>query len=231
MKKIIVLIYVILTGLFLYFDFVNFKPHTADTFKYGVVVLSFLTAAVFVRTAADRRDGFLLAAALLVTVITDYFLVLADWVRIPVITEFFTRFSNRQVLGMACYGIVMTIYFLRYQSLKRAAFIPFFLIIPLILNFYLRMEPLAVVCSYYVQMLAATVVSAMACVKKGKYFKTNALLILLGMFIFMFGDVAVVLTNFFAIQIFRKVIWIFYAPSLALLSFSGFNYEKTFLKS
>lgn len=230
MKRLIIVIiialYALLTFGFLYFDFIDFVPKNADVLKFATIYLSFITAAFLWRDSFDRFDGTILLLAMISTVVTDIFLVFRP--------EQFTE-------GMALYGFTMSVYFFRYQKASKAIILPFLTIIPVTLHLLSRVNPatlpeflrpvaaldqIIVVTTYYIQILAVNLCSIVLCVRRGKYPKINAVLIIAAMIIFLTGDVMVVIRNFFGIKIFSKFIWIFYTPSQALLAFSANDFAK-----
>ena len=238
MKKIVVWAviasYILLTLGFTYYSFIDFVPRTADILKFSTIVLSFFTAVFLRKGAINRYDGTMLVTAMFLTVVTDIFLVLFGNV---------FRTGNQYqmfVTGMVLYGVTMSVYFMRYQykKPKNAAILPFFLIIPAALYFLSRNEgfflhgdrqrTLIIVVTYYIQVLLAVIVSVIKRARSGYYPKTNRVLLLLGLGLFIIGDIIVVLRNldFFSIAFMSKLIWLFYTPSQALLAFSAYAYAR-----
>ena len=230
MKKIIIAVSIALQliaiALFVYYENINFTPIYADYAKYFTIILAFLTSAALLKDSLSLKDGLLLSAGMLLTIVIDYFLVIAR----PYAQNYEDVVRNH-VIGMTLYGICQCIYFFRFQKPKRALILPFFLIIPAVLYFLtsfkaLRLDTLTIVTTFYIQVLAANLCSAIWSVKNKKFPKINGILILTGMFIFVIGDITVVLTNTFHIEFFRRLIWVFYTPSQLLLSLSAFNYKN-----
>ncbi|MCL2704053.1 MAG: hypothetical protein FWE91_10670 [Defluviitaleaceae bacterium] len=240
MKKIavwvIIAIYVALVAGFIYFEFIDRVPKTSDIMKFMTIVLSFITAAFLWKSSINRYDGTMLLTAMLLTVVTDVFLGLFGNV---FIVDRLTQY-NKYITGMVCYGVTMSVYFMRYQPgrPKNALILPFFLIIPVTLYFLSRNEwfflygdrqrMLIIVVTYYIQALLAVIISVIKRVREGLYPKTNSILLLLSLGIFIIGDITVVLRNFdfFNIAFFSKIIWLFYTPSQALLAFSSNDYAR-----
>jgi len=235
MKRVVTIaviaLYVFFIAGFLYFDNINRIIQLSNLFKYITVVLSFLTAAFLWKDSFDRYDGTLLVIALFLKVIIDIFLVMISSYR-------------NYVIGMALYGVNMSVYFMRYQYKrpKNALVLPFFLIIPLVFCllstrewFFLHGDSqrmLIIVTTYYIQAIIAVIVSLIREVRRGRYPATNARLILSSMGFFIISDIIVVLRNW---DVFRnyinqplvgRLIFLFYTPSLALMAFSAYDFSK-----
>jgi hypothetical protein len=231
MKKaviiLIIILYALLTAGFIYYQYNNVR--LADWLKFGTIVLSFLTIAFLWKDSFCRYDGTLVLAALSIIVAAD------------IISIFHHR--TNEILFVFMYIAVMLVLFARYnhKKLKNALILPLFLIIPAALYilseqewFFLHgfsQKNLAAVTVLYVHMLISVIASAVISVRRGRYPKVNAVLIITGLVFFCFGDICVALANvdlpreYWRMQLsFNRSIWIFYAPSKALLAFSAYNY-------
>jgi hypothetical protein len=211
---IIAAMFVIIMGGIIYFDFIDFKPAYANVLKYSTIVLSFITAAFLWKDSFNRKDGTILLLGMFCTVITDIYMI---FVPAPLF-----------VIGMMLYGQTMCVYFFRYQKAKYAIILPFFIYIPLILFYSLKVDLMTSAAVFYAQVLITNIVSIVQCIKKGKYPRINAILIVASLIIFLMGDITVVLRNFplFNIRLASKFIWLFYTPSQALLAFSANDFAK-----
>ena len=230
---VIIVLYVVLSAGFIYFENINLVPAYANRLKFSTIVLSALTAAFLWRYSIGKFDATVLVICMALTVATDVLLV------------FYA--STHNVQGMLMYCIIKSIYFMRYQYDKenrtlnwhRALVLPCFLIIPLTLLFLSRREgfflyghqysTLIIVTSYYIQALLAVIIFAVKSVRSGRYPRANGLLILMGLGLFVIADVIVVLAqpaDFIGLHdpIFIRMIWLFYTPSQALLAFSSYDF-------
>jgi uncharacterized membrane protein YfcA len=219
MKRVIIIViiamYAILMGGIVYFDFINFIPANANTLKYCTIVLSFLTAAFLWKDSFNRKDGTILLLGMFCTLITDIYMIFVP--------------ARLFVIGMMLYGQTMCVYFFRYQKAKWAVILPFFIYIPLILYYGFKVDLMTAAATFYIQVLITNIISIVRCIRKGKFPKINAILIVTSLIIFAMGDITVVLRNFplFNIRLASKFIWLFYTPSQALLAFSAYDFAKS----
>jgi len=244
----IIILYIVLIVGFLYLTFADLSGmqtawldfsgglqfRMADWLKFATVVLAFRTAVMFRKDAFCKFDGMVLCLALLAKVVSDVFLTLKG-------TEYLS-----QIIGIGAYSVVMILFFLRYNygKFKNLLILPLFFIVPAFLFYFSRGEEsllyfiyvgtqrgLIVTASFYIQVLVAVIVSMAAAVRRGRYARRNTALLTASMFLFILGDICVVLANFaaFEMQEFRNLIWVFYTPSLFFISFSAYDFKKQIL--
>lgn len=232
---VIIALYAVCMAGFIYFENINVMPLYANWIKFGGITLGALTAALLWDRSFNRYDATMLLIALTLTILVDVFLVHMS--------------RTHSLYGMIVYCVIQSVYFMRYQYDKsrgvkwRNAFIlPLFLIVPVIFTFLSRQDwfflygmadtqrRIVIVTTFYIQTLLAVIVSAARCVRAGRYPKINGRLILLALGIFVIADITVVLAQpeaflGFYIPAMRRLIWIFYIPSQALLALSSYDYD------
>ncbi|MFL0245858.1 lysoplasmalogenase family protein [Candidatus Clostridium stratigraminis] len=223
--RILIAIQIVIFLLFLYTDlyFINRYNKISVNLKFSTIVLCFIFTLLIGKDCYNKRDRCLVQLARFFTIIADYFLLIKEDFK----------------LGVICFCIVQITYIIRHslmeiEAYKNLIFLFFFLLISIftltvinINNFDRKLLALGII---YAVFLITSVYCGVSTLKRGKFPKEGALLISIGIILFLFCDINVGLFNivdFIGFAQYEKLtgflIWVFYFPSQLLLSLSGFN--------
>lgn len=175
--KIFFIIICILYITFLYFDMVSIQTFISTCMvKFISIILCFIVSILIGKDYINKEDKLLLQSGLCITIIADFFLLFTDYL----------------ILGVGFFSIVHILYAIRYErnkvrfTLIRSVII--FLIITglyLIINFfYIKVELLFLVASFYAISLIISVAKAIKAYKYKLFPYPNKYLIILGMIFF-----------------------------------------------
>ena len=185
---------------------------TNDFIKFSAIIICFVIA-IANRDAISKRDYRLLSAALLFTVLADFFLVII----------------HEYPIGVAFFCVVQVLYNVRFGGAARLKILPLTLIIPIVL-FAVTGDILVAIALLYAQLFLLSYTAMLKAIRKKAFPAPNSLLIFIGMTTFMLCDICVaiwnlgtmgVLTNTTAISLANAAIWLFYTPSQICLAISG----------
>ena len=223
---IILILYII----FLYLDFYNIKFFINSYYiKYLCVLFCFLLCLRINKNSFtdifNHRDIFLLQLAMLITVISDFCLVIFDF----------------YILGVFLFSLVQITYSVRFSNKKPKTILIRFSIIFLCIVvlysvailFIAGINVLFPISLFYFICLLMSVSSAIVVWKNNSYTFFSKYMIVFGMILFLLCDICVALSNILLLlpftgydlegvqQISSFLIWVFYLPSQLLLSLSG----------
>jgi hypothetical protein len=228
--RILIAVEIVIFLIFLYTDIhlINRNNQVSVNLKFITVVLCFIIAILIGKDCYNKRDSSLVQLARFFTIIADYFLLIKEDFK----------------LGVICFCIVQIIYIIRHSLMekkiyKNLVFLFFILLISIftlaeinINNFDRNLLALGLI---YAVFLLTSVYCGVSTLRRGKYPKEGALLISIGIILFLFCDINVGLFNivgYIGLAKYEKftgfLIWFFYFPSQLLLSLSGFKIQ--FLK-
>jgi len=176
-------------------------PDIFSILKFSFVALCFLFALV---TRERTRDGWLLRAALFLTVCADFNMVL---------------FGNN-LPGLIFFCAVQSVYCVRYASVRYAAGLCAAWVISAAVMLALKTDALNLFTVLYA---LSFVFSLTAVYRAKKYARPYDILTRLGMTLFFLCDVNVALYNAVPAhaEVFYVLLWIFYLPSQAVLALSA----------
>ncbi len=214
----------ILYILFLYIDIFNIQfPIQSYILKYLSIICCFIIVLIIGENSLNKRDISLLQAGLLITIFADLSFLIFHYYN----------------FGVIFFCLIQMIYYIRYtgyrDSVSIFTFIAIFLIIIItyiILKLFIKeIDFLYVISFFYSICLIATIVEAIKVFKTKLYPSPNKHMILIGMILFLLGDINVAM-SYISKEIsvslgnnFSLLIWVFYLPSQALLSLSGYKYK------
>ncbi|MFL0267158.1 lysoplasmalogenase family protein [Candidatus Clostridium radicumherbarum] len=229
--RILIAIQIFIFLIFLYTDIhlINRNNQISVKLKFITILLCFIITLLIGKDSYNKRDRFLVQLARFFTVIADYFLLIKEDFK----------------LGIICFCIVQITYIIRHSLMEKKVyknlfFLIFFLLISIftlavinINNFDRKLLALGLI---YAVFLLTSVYCGVSTLKRGKFPKEGALLISIGIILFLFCDINVGLFNivgYIGLAKYEKLtgffIWFFYFPSQLLLSLSGFKIQ--FLKA
>lgn len=193
--------------------------------KYSTIVLCFIISILIGKDGYNNRDTILVQFARFFTLLADYYLL--------VINDF--------KLGVLCFCIVQIIYIIRHSLMEKKIYKNvFFMIIAflvaiifsIIVNINYFDKELLSLGSLYAALLITSVYCGVSTLKRGYYPRKGALVISIGIILFLFCDLNVALFNIVRYIGFSKyefltgfLIWIFYLPSQILLTLSGYKIQ------
>lgn len=187
--------------------------------KFIAIVLCFLMAATCREHALGKKDSSFLVAALACTLVADFFLVIL--LIYPV--------------GLVFFCIAQILYVVRFGGLRALRFAALTAILPVV---YLAVnrDLLVTLAIGYAQLFLLSYGSGIRAVVKGVYPKTNSILIVTGLTLFVLCDISVAIWNLWRMGITENrefanlansAIWLFYAPSQVCLALSGRKFGET----
>lgn len=225
--SIIITIEIVVFLIFLYSDIhlINRDNQISVNLKFITILLCFIITLLIGKDCYNKRDRFLIQLARFFTVIADYFLLIKEDFK----------------LGVICFCVVQITYIIRHSLMEKKAyknlfFLFFFLLISILTlavininNFDRKLLALGLI---YAVFLLTSVYCGVSTLKRGRFPKEGALLISIGIILFLFCDINVGLFNivsYIGLAKYEKLtgflIWIFYFPSQLLLSLSGFKIQ------
>ena len=224
--KIIALTIFYIVGISLYISFmvIDGRGNDSTFIKYGVVIssLSFsLLSFLFIKDKKDIIDVSLLSIGLVFTLISDYFLLVAN--------------SNFEV-GVTTFIFAQLSYFARYIFINKysryqiVTFSTIRLVLPVIgIIVLVSIKELSLlyvlVVIYFIQLLMNFVEAILMFIKDKKI---SSLLLGLGFLLFIGCDICVGLANIGYNEMYN-ISWVFYAPSQLLIA-SHFVLNKLYEK-
>ena len=184
--------------------------------KFAIIIICVAIAAAAARNAHDKRDGAFQLAALCLTLAADFFLVL----------------MFAYVPGVLFFCAVQLVYIRRFGGVRALALAGAALILPAAF-LILYGDLLITVALIYAQLFLYNFVLMLRALPR--FPRPNAVLILLGLSLFVLCDISVAIWNlgrmgvignnelvFFA----NSAIWLFYAPSQVCLALSAMDYAR-----
>ena len=229
--RILIAIQLVFFPAFLYTDIllINRNNQISGYLKYSTILLCLIIALLIGEDGYNKRDRLFVQLARLFTVFADYFLLIKD--------DF--------IIGVICFCVVQITYIIRYSLMekkiyKNVCFLLFTLLIAIFASAVIRLNNfnrgLLSLGLLYAVFLLTSVYCGVSTLKRGKYPKGGAILISLGIILFLLCDINVGLFNilgYIGLATYENLtgflIWFFYFPSQLLLSLSGFKMQ--FLKS
>jgi len=185
-----------------------------DRIIFLTIFIIISSSFLYRRYAAGRRDAYLLRAGLICTVSADFCMLII--------------YNN--TAGLLFFIGAQTIYFFRYLSarISAAILIPVLLCVFIALTYYTSLPFETRLAAVYACTLTTGTVTAF--IRAKAYPAPNRAMVPLGMLLFMLCDVNVALINILPAGTGRAaanvLIWVFYLPSQALLSYSGKEITK-----
>ncbi|GAA0181826.1 hypothetical protein SH2C18_43010 [Clostridium sediminicola] len=225
-KRTILIVLILIYFIFLIVDYKNI--FNTDKIKFISIVLCFVLTFSY-REIISNRDIVLLRVARLLTIITDYFLLLTD--------KFY--------YGVLLFSIVQIIYIYRHAKVKSGGILN--ILLKLLIGLVLGIQILYILDVFrdkviwtavvlYGFLIIGSTIAAYFCKNYGYRLAFNRKLVRYGMILFLLCDISVGLTNYFTYldlnneiinninNVSRYFIWVFYLPSQVLLSLSGEKY-------
>lgn len=225
--RILVIIELTLFIAFLYADIflISNGNEVSIYIKYSTIILCFIITLLIGKDGFNSRDTLLVQLARILTVIADYFLLIKDDFK----------------LGILCFCAVQIIYIIRHslmekQVYKNAVFLFIASLFAIVSSKIIKIsnfdgELLFIGC-IYAAFLLTSVYCGVRALKSSNYPKNSALLICIGLILFLFCDLNVALFNIVQYIGYDKytlltvfLIWLFYFPSQLMLSLSGFKVQ------
>ncbi|MBL4935829.1 hypothetical protein JK636_08660 [Clostridium sp. YIM B02515] len=209
-------------SVFLYIDLSskNLENNFTIYLKYFIIVLCFILTLLIGKEGYGKADSILVNAARLFTLIADYYLLIVSDYK----------------LGILCFCFVQIIYIIRHTLKKKnrfmnLMFLIFAVSIGIVLSTTININniegQLLRISLIYASLLISSLYCSLTITKSGLYHLCSAVFIEIGMLLFFMCDLNVGLFNILEnIQLkflTGFLIWLFYAPSQLLLSFSGYN--------
>lgn len=225
--SILITIEIVVFLIFLYTDIhlINRDNQISVNLKFITILFCFIITLLIGKDCYNKRDRFLIQLARFFTVIADYFLLIKEDFK----------------LGVICFCVVQITYIIRHSLMEKKAyknlfFLFFFLLISILTlavvninNFDRKLLALGLI---YAVFLLTSVYCGVSTLKRGRFPKEGALLISIGIILFLFCDINVGLFNivsYIGLAKYEKLtgflIWLFYFPSQLLLSLSGFKIQ------
>jgi hypothetical protein len=169
----------------------------------------------------------LLQLGLLLTVIADFFLLIVD---------------DYYPIGVAVFAIAQITYTIRFDAGNKANIIKNYIVVFLILflvyavaNSFIKIDILVPISLCYGISLVTNVYKSIVIFRNRIYPNPNAIMVALGMALFLLCDINVALYNILKLinetkgiiyRISSVSMWLYYLPSQVLLALSGYNYKN-----
>jgi len=188
---------------------------TNDTIKF-IAILICLGIAATGRNGLGGRDYALLTAAMVATLVADFFLVII----------------YNYIIGVAFFCAVQAFYNLRFGGNARLKILPFTLVAPAIF-FAVTGDVLVSVALVYAQLFLLSYAAMISTLRKKTFPAPNNILIFIGMTAFVLCDINVaiwnlgrwgIVTNTDLTSLAHGAIWLFYTPAQICLALSGRKY-------
>ncbi|OPJ60479.1 hypothetical protein CLORY_27880 [Clostridium oryzae] len=230
--KISVISIAMLYLVFLYSDFTGvYSLVPTYILKYICIILSFSITLAYSRSYLNKKDLFLIRAALFFTLVSDFFLVV----------------ENKFILGVMFFCIVQFFHTLRYSRNSvyivilrfSISFLTIFSIY-ILLNFAdKKIDIIIPLALFYFTCLLTSVYFSITAFKKRLFPLPNNVLIVMGMTLFLLCDINVGIFNItpmidsnywivkFLYSLSSNLIWFFYAPSQLFLAISGIDFGSS----
>jgi len=189
-----------------------------DMLKFAIIILCVLIAATNKDYAVSKKDSILLTAGLLATLVADFFLVIL----------------YVYPAGVLFFCAVQILYVARFGGKRALMLTPLVVVLPIVF-FTISRDLLIAVALGYAQLFILSYTCMIRAIKRGMYAKPNAILIVLGMTLFVLCDLSVAIWNLWRMEIIANeslailandAIWLFYAPSQVCLALSGHKFTK-----
>lgn len=229
--QILVIIEILIFIVFLYNDILfknNYNSYSLYL-KYSTIILCLIIVILIGEEGYNKIDTVLVLFAKLFTAMADYYLL----------------FTANYKLGILCFCVVQITYIIRHslmekETYKNIVFMATALTLAIIASVVVKIdnfdkELLSLGC-LYAALLTTSVYCGLSTLKRGYYPRGGALVISIGIILFLFCDLNVAFFNIVRYIGLGKyefftgfLIWFFYFPSQLLLSLSG--YKMQFLKN
>jgi hypothetical protein len=228
--KVISMLVILIYITFLYIDAItkNLGNEYSVYLKYSIIVLCLILTLFIGSRGYNKRDKVLLQLARFFTLIADYYLLI----------------HNNFPIGVFFFCLVQITYIIRHsfmqqKSYKNFVFLAIALGVSIVVLLKIKSEfierDLVMLPLVYASILLTSVYAALSTLTRGKYTKNGTILISIGMVLFLLCDLNVALHNVIGKSSLNHIvspkvkfltgylIWVFYAPSQILLSWSGFK--------
>lgn len=227
MIKVVLMLIIIFYLSFLYIDLFNMKYiQLSDRIKFICIILCFFLALLSNHNPFDKYNMQLLQLGLLLTVIADFFLLIVD---------------DYYPIGVAVFAIAQITYTIRFDAGNKANIIKNYIVVFLILflvyavaNSFIKIDILVPISLCYGISLVTNVYKSIVIFRNRIYPNPNAIMVALGMALFLLCDINVALYNILKLinetkgiiyRISSVSMWLYYLPSQVLLALSGYNYK------
>lgn len=213
---------------FLAIEFLNLHIYSkiSTYLKYLTIILCYIISIFIGEDGYDRRDRGLLQLARFLTVVSDYFLLIATNIK----------------AGVVVFIFVQIVYIIRHNRMRSKYLdsLVFLVITAITLGLMSLVSDLSRVTSInrnilflgfiYGSILCTSVFVSIRTLERSKYNPITEIFIALGMILFLLCDVSVAIYNITENMPYERVqnivhiaIWFFYLPSQLLLTLSGFK--------
>ncbi|WP_461206767.1 lysoplasmalogenase family protein [Clostridium sp. DL1XJH146] len=228
-QKLLLFILISIYILFLIMDLEH--RHNTNMMKFISIVICFILTLSFLNNNVSKEDYYILLVARLLTIISDYFLLLR---------------GSGFIYGVSVFCIVQSLYLYRHSvGYKKQikiydTIVIIFAMFIMIFYYSFKIEYLIniIIALYAFTIIMGTYISFFS-YKKSSYTKLNYNLVRFGMILFLLCDINVGIFNYFngkEVLIFGLMnirllsnyfIWFFYLPSQVFLSLSSIREKRT----